>query len=718
MLSLHNLVNRNKCLGYIFALAYTIITNYYMGLILCVASVVFVSYFYFKDYDFKTKIITNNKTTNKFFQTLKTFLFSSIISVLLSSFVILPSYFILKNTSVLGESINGMFSINFSPLTFISQLFPLNTISIRSQSVNALPNIYCGTVVLLLVPSFFLIKSITKREKIITAIMLIFFYFSFSLTALNFIWHGLHLPNDLPYRFSFTFSFFIVMISYKTMLNIKEIKIKSFVVLFLFTLPLYLFISLFSSQNKTQATIIVLTVLLTTYFFILLKQINKTKVFKVLPAIFSIILILEMSLPYFTSFNTHEASLYNSFKQDIEISKSVYNNDNTSFDRLETLKHNNIMDSAINHYNSVSTFSSMNYQSVSLLQKYLGTCSNGLNTVTYYSQTPVYNLMFGINYLLDNRKDKIPSITSPYNETVKNTNGEKDAPMLYKTNFQTGFGFSSVNKLSEWEYATYNPFVNQNNFLKTVTGISNVLDDVNNFSIKSNGINCIYNEDDNPNHEISYSLINGVKKDETKEIIITTTAEKSGNYYAFVLSNEFDVEYIKNNNKYKIYQSCINSYLYAVDLGELYSGESFEAHLYPTTKTKNTGKFNFFICRVNDEKLNDAYTTIKNNGILEVEENNDTYIKTKINTKTGFIYTTLPYDSNWSVYIDGNLADNKDISVVGGALFGIKTSEGEHTIEFEYKQKGLVSGILISSITLCSFVLYEIFSRKRKSRKI
>lgn len=47
-----------------------------------------------------------------------------------------------------------------------------------------------------------------------------------NLNILNYVWHGLHFPNQLPGRWTFMFTFFLILICYETLVNIKGINYK------------------------------------------------------------------------------------------------------------------------------------------------------------------------------------------------------------------------------------------------------------------------------------------------------------------------------------------------------------------------------------------------------------------------------------------------------------------------------------------------------------
>lgn len=67
------------------------------------------------------------------------------------------------------------------------------------------------------------------------------------------------------------------------------------------------------------------------------------------------------------------------------------------------------MDPSYYGYNGISVFSSMAYESYSELQHSLGMFGNRINSYTYNPQTPVYNMMFNIKYLIQTDVSLAPS---------------------------------------------------------------------------------------------------------------------------------------------------------------------------------------------------------------------------------------------------------------------------------------------------------------------
>ena len=89
----------------------------------------------------------------------------------------------------------------------------------------------------------------------------------------------------------------------------------------------------------------------------------------------------------------------------------------------------------------------------------------------------------------------------------------------------------------------------------------------------------------------------------------------------------------------------------------------------------------------------------------------DGYVKGHIAPKEdGLMFTSIPYDSGWTAYVDGKEAD---IQTVAGAFIALDLKAGAHTIEFKYFPRGLHAGILL---TLAGWLVFS-FLMNMKSIK-
>lgn len=86
--------------------------------------------------------------------------------------------------------------------------------SVNFKEADALPNIYCGVISLILSILFLTCKQVRLRDKLCCVFMLFFLSLSFLIRQLDYIWHGFHFTNMIPYRFSFIYSFVMLYMAY------------------------------------------------------------------------------------------------------------------------------------------------------------------------------------------------------------------------------------------------------------------------------------------------------------------------------------------------------------------------------------------------------------------------------------------------------------------------------------------------------------------------
>ena len=91
--------------------------------------------------------------------------------------------------------------------------------------IDGLPNIYCGIFPVALAFLFLLTRQVKFRDKLCSVLLLLFFMNSFIIRQLDYIWHGFHFTNQIPYRFSFLFSFVLLYMAYRAWLVRDELKI-------------------------------------------------------------------------------------------------------------------------------------------------------------------------------------------------------------------------------------------------------------------------------------------------------------------------------------------------------------------------------------------------------------------------------------------------------------------------------------------------------------
>ncbi len=657
-LGIERLVENKNNILYIISLSIAILSNYYIGYMLCIFSFIYFMFYYFLNNDFKFK---------SFIKTFIKYALISLLSVGIVAFVIIPIFFSIKSISATHDVFPNILSFNFNILKFIFNNFSFTTPTALVSENIPLPNTASSIIALLLLPLFFINKNISCKEKIMHGILLVVMFLSLFISSLNFVWNGFHFPNDLPYRQSFIFIFVIILIIYKSILNIKHIKLKFLIldfVLFAFLL-ITSKILLFSNITDSFFKLNFLFLALYSIFLIISIYIkNKTTITIILTLICSIEMILccnNLVLSEAGKNLDEETSKYS------YIIKSIKSNDE-NFYRIEKNQYMTLNDGSLNNYYGMSIFSSMAYESVAKLQYDFGNGSNDINSFYYNMQTPLYNSIFSLKYIIDS------NINNDY--YISNSNG-------YSTfKYPLSLAFATNESIKGW--TTYeNPFENQNSFYEYATSIDNILEESD-----------IYYEEDSNIYEI-----------DKNEYEIT------GDYANIMIENKYSPSYLYVDS-YNLSYIIANENSYSFSKGEPYiislennNSDYINIELHFDNEEENLiNNVRIYYYSINDDKFIEAYQ-ILNKEKINITSFKDDYIAGNINVlddKT--IFTSIAYDEGWKVFIDGI---ETDFYKIADSYIGFDIKGGNHKIEFKYYPKGLKLGVIISVFSVISIIIME-----------
>ena len=701
-------------------------TNYYMAFMVCMLSVIFFLYFYFSEHAFSEKlhegIIIKKKYkhslgvtifNSRFFTSGFAFAGASVLAALLAAFALLPVFFILQNSSATNSNFPTTFSSYFSIFDFFANHLAGVEPTIRSSGDTVYPNIYCGIISLVLAPLYMFSKKFSLREKIASTAVAALFFFSFNLNILNYIWHGFHFPNDLPYRFSFAYSFFLLFIGYRVLTNIDRISSRDILMSASGVALFCVFVEEIGSANVDQ-TVVWTSIIFAIVYAVVLVFLKNPKYAKtsisilLLTAICAELLIADTPNYKVTQTKDSYTSSYEDTDAVIEMIKEKEGED--GFYRMELATLLTRMDNSWFFYNGASTFTSMAYEDVAHLQHSLGLFGNEINSYTYNVQTGLYNSMMSIKYVVDNSKYVSTDTYNPVMEgnflyTKVDTYNDMT---IFENNYWLPVAFS-VDKGtdSSWIYNEENPFVVQNDFFYNASGVSDVLSPIN--GVLSDVRN-IENVDDAKVTEGIFNIYKQNTGEKGNEITFKYEIAETQNVYVYVSCR--DVASVLVSADGFTYNQSLENKPYILDVGTVKGGTD----LYISYSLKDdsiSGSVNQYVYGMDQNKFIDAYETIVENGVLDVSENKERYIRGTIKlAKDKMLYTSIPYDKGWDVYVDGEKLSDENIVKIGNALMGVNMESGEHTVEFKFTPRGMVPGIILSLIGVLILVLLFIFKNK------
>ncbi len=680
MLGINKIIEEEKPNTYIISLAVMLFANYFIGYMICIFSVIyFLGLFWYKN-NFKLKNVVK-----KFLM----FFISSLAAGALVAFILLPLFYSMSSISATGD-LFPLASSSFSITDFIFNHITGVSRTVFASDILPLPNVYPGLISLVLIVLLFLNKNVNIRFKILSVIAILFFFFSFNITTFDFIWHAFHVPNDLPWRYSFIYTFVLIVIAYYSFIKLKEVSLFKICISFGIIALIILLASKLNFENLNDAKIITCIALLALYFiiFVLLKN-RSNKI------VLCVILTLGVSFEVIFGINSNWSIDHDikTFMQDkkpyTDLIKEIKKDDNGLY-RIEKTDYLTLNDGAWYDYHGISVFSSMAYEDTAKAQRNLGLAGNNINSYYYkYYQTPVYNTMFNVKYLLGNY------IENDYYVPID----VKDNHALVGYNYSSSIMYAVNNKLEDLSLVSYNPFLNQSNFVTLSTNVKDIFNKAQVTSVTGAKIT----EDDfynNSNGTFNYELTG-----KTNEFTFNIDNVYQKNLYLYI-GGENVSSFTVNGS----YYSLTSDEYFVFDTGRIYDDN---LSITISLQSSDNGNVIFYAYYLDDSKFKEFYDEIKDEA-LNVKRYSDTLIEGDVNVNDDkLMFTTISYDDGWTVYVDDKKVKTKKVM---DAYLAFDIDEGKHNIKLVYYPKGMTLGVIITGISLGLFLIYN-FKFKKTSQK-
>ena len=706
ILGLERLVKEGRALMYCIALALGIFSNYYIGIMLCLFSVCYYIYLFAvteipgKEDTMKSKAIARLKLTGKY-------ALYSLISGGLAMIVVLPEYFNLMLTKSADTTFPTEITEYFSLIyTFFRSLI---TIPVADLNFYHDPNVYASVAVFIVIPLFWLCKNISIKERVGKTIFMLFMLLSFNINILDYIWHGFHFPNSLPCRQSFLYIFLILTMGYEAVLHIKDLKYKQIIGATGGAIGLLLLFEQIFDKDKleiftkptTSITMVRVVFLSITFIIIyafimcLYKKKPQMKGFFAYIMILTLFCELTLNMQITSIPSTSDRTSYDSEKEPInnlsEMAAKQSEKEGVVFYRSEMKEHDTRNNGARYEYNSISTFSSVSSAAIQDFYANIG-MQTSFNAYSYLGHTPLTAAMFSIKYEFAKTE---PSIPNDMTRIDKSTTGAQVQPSsnvadtgmgLYEYNKTLPLGFViNPGTMSSWDMDTGNPFTTQNSFVKSATTV-----DENIFHQLKTG------DGDAGTFTAEYNLEQGDKfKDSGSGPI---------DVYFYCQTEAENLTATVSGKTEKTLSFSATNQNYICHVGDVERGSKITV-----TGGDNKTVSACYAFAFDEDVWQKAFDEL-NKSPLKVTEWDDTKIIGSVNAEeSGLLYTSIPYEEGWTIYLDGSEVDPGKICK--DALIGITVPSGKHTIEFSYTPKGFVPGIVI---TLFSLVLLVILANQEK----
>lgn len=702
------LLTENRFRLFTVTLALALLTNYYIGLFICIfVLLIFIAF----------NVVHWNGVKNFFHNLIKTGLFS-LLAIGMTTFFLLPAFFALQNTHATGSSFPTTFAINIGGSNdLLGVLSALKSITANlinftvaaNKEADAIPNIACGAVSLFFGFLYLTVPQIKLREKITCLVLIIFMFLSCIIRQLDYIWHGFHFTNMIPYRFTFLVSFVIIFMAYRAILYIDRINVVGAIVATLLsTFVLLMAVGderldkmYFEHTDISDVTIIVSAAIIAFAGVVTVMYSKRVIPKKVLTISLTVIVVAQSFVTAHCGVWVTTVTGTYDYPRGEEKSAQVFDymqsleKDTPELWRAEVNQTQTLNDGALNHYRGLSMFNSMANEDMTRFFENFGMMGwKSGNRYTYAEGSPVTNLFMNLKYIVarDGSVRNTYDLSEVYSvENIKLFENTHYLPMGFVTNANLSFWQENDNE------DQFNPFEKQNEFFRQATGIDESvykrLDVVSQGHTEAEKFSVTKNE-------YGYYSFNCIDTSITPHVKWNYEAPEDGLYMMYSdITDGDDVTIMQNDVEQPAKYGMGRSYIACIG----YFNKGDKISVYAELKQGSGGTARVYVNELNREVFEQGYE-ILSRSVMKTESFTGNKMEGTINVREGgLFYTSIPYEKGWKAYVDGK---EVNITPVGGSLLAFSLSQGEHSIKLVYYPDGFGTGLTISLICAAVFALF------------
>ena len=697
------LLRDRKFVLFTVSLFFSVLSNYYIGLFTCIfVALVFVCY-----------EICRFKTVGRLFADLGIIAIFSILAIGMTAFLELPAYAALQSTQSSVNKFPEGFKLNIADENTWAGLFDARRQvagnmngGVTPTLKEGLPNIYCGVITNILACLFMLSNRVKVRDRVCAVLLLVFFNVSFIVRQLDYVWHGFHFTNMIPYRFSFLYSFVMLYMAYKAWTLRDSFKLWQILT------AGAMVIGIVACTNEWESTIFWTFngVLLIMYISMLCyalsaKTTQDEDVRKVSSIALTVVMFVELALNLINFSIDFTGTTVTDYPRGTENTASVirYMKEREAdnlFYRAETTHSQTLNDGALNRYHGVSTFTSSANVRVTEYMRGLGYgAKNTYNRYCFEESSPVSNLFLNLKYMIS-RDGKVEE--NPYFKDV-NRYGKVH---LLENEAYLPLGFLADSQLEGTKHnGMENTFDFQNRLFQNATGLEGD----------------VWATASSPDLSITGNDVTIKSRSRTGYCSYSAGASGGTVVYTYVAPESgfvcVDLNLPKKNkvslwlNETELYSETY-SIPQSLAVSQVEPGDVIEVHLTckaneASSMTVRTG--------ILDAELFWAGYDILNSSTMELTTFQNTLVEGTIDcNRDGILYTSIPQDGNWVATVDGEEAE---IILIGDAMVGLKLAQGKHTVAFRYENKAFALGCKVTlGCTVIFIALYLYFYRYKPGK--
>lgn len=729
-LGIEKLISEKKYTLFTLSLATAIFSNFYIGYMMCIFC--FIYFFY------ACASIDGNPLGERkhFLRALLRMAAFSLLAVGLAACIILPTYYSLGFGKTTFSDPTFSFKPRFDLIDLIAKLFLNSYDTVRPEG---LPIIYCGLATLMLLPLFFIARRVKLREKVGTGVLIGIFVFSFSIDAVDKFWHGMQAPNWLNYRYSFMLVFILIVAAAKAFREIRRFTAGQIGAAFGGWIILLLVVQKLCIDDMHESDLdrdllcIWLSVIFLAAYTAVFALFRSRSYRNAAEPVLAVVVCAELLLSSIVSIcyldddvvcSTRTSYLDNKHRYEESVEYILKNDD--GFYRFDKTKHsliNTPMTLGIRGFtNSTST---LNRETIDFL-RYMGLSSKS-HWTKYLGATAPFDTLLGVKYVIvDGEYDVDETYTLYYEGDAEE--GEKQAVTVYQNpnalslayavngdikDFHIAYPSDYKDAVANGEYekftAYYTPPERMNRMTAAMLGSDGEIPmfvAIEDYDTRDTNLNSSYVAE-----HTKYEPINSSS---TATLYYELRAARDGIVYLY-LPTDYPRECsltVNGKDKGTVLGNETNR---MISLGTYTAGQKLSVSLTLKDKNLYIRADEPYFWQIDTETYVDTASDLAKNQFAITEWSDTRFEGTIVATaERSTVFTSLPYDANWRVYVDGEEVGTYKLL---DALVGFDIEPGTHTLLIKYTPKQFYLGLMITLIAALIFAAVVLLDRAGKIKR-
>lgn len=690
------LLQEKQHLAYSLWLALLIISNYYMGYMVCIFLVLFFAWYE----------LTYTHHWQKLARDLWLFTSRSLLGAGLAGVILLPTLYSLTTSKGTYTETTIHWTLEYQPLKMITK-FIIGAFNFN-QMPKGFPNLFVGSCALFGFILYFCLRHISWREKLATGLVSTFLILSLCFEPLDLLWHGMQFPVWYPYRFSYIVSFWIIFIACRafsqTQLNLTW-SASALIIILYGGMIAYTWLYKAKFDYLTASNIIITGLLGVVTLMILWLDNHSQPLDRIKCGLLFLVMVVEI---FVNATNSLKNISYLSV-QDYTLPSTALKADSTylhhhdsSWYRVAQTYERTKNDGLAHNLNAGSYFSSALEKSIPDFYGQIGQ-PDGDNYVTYTGGTAITDALMDYKYYLTPQDVTSKAVANVTGENVRVQSmlplyGTKNT-LIYKNSLTTSIAYAASPLIKKIQTLYNNPVAYQTNWLNAVSASmpSTTYFTAANFDLVS-----FTNVKEQTT--LTGANLTKITADKAAQVNFRFKAKTNNTYYITLGSglDKDNVDLYLNGHPLRYYSTFRHTVI--VPLASHAKGQTFtlSAHFKKNSLWLN----DFVLYQMNDSLVKQKIKQVQKH-TLHIQRYNAHQIMGTIAMPNGKILTTtIPYDKGWHIQVDGKKVTPYQVQ---NTFLAFNVAPGKHRITMTYWPPLLGVGLLvtITSLAITSYLYWR-----------